>query len=173
MDGRSISRNEDDQDQLLAWLHNRLVKYADKMMRYATRLDHGKDEEGEQAGNVLAQLLAAPLESDPEVRRLLVEESESLMQRARKSYSQATVYLLLLVRLHGDVAGLARHFRIGAATLLQRIRRLALLVRIQPSLFDGIECIDPEFQPLPGRTLKRAATSRPEVNQAGFWSLTA
>lgn len=58
--------NEDDQDMLFAWMHNRFVKYAEKAVRFAVKLDRDWDDEsGESMGAALARLLTAPLDSDP------------------------------------------------------------------------------------------------------------
>lgn len=161
--------DEDDQHILLAWLHNRLVKYADKTVRYATRLDRGRDEESERAGNTLARLLTAPLESDPETRRLLMEEREALIGHVQQSYSQAAAYFLLLIRVDGDLADLAAMLWIGVATLRRRLKGLALLARIQATLFDGIERIDPALEPWRRARVLRTAIPATDVAQASFW----
>lgn len=59
--------DQDDQDQLFARLYLRLVKYADKTIRYAVRLDYGSsDDDSEHLGATLARLLTAPIDTDPQ-----------------------------------------------------------------------------------------------------------
>lgn len=165
--------DQDDQDMLLAWLHNRLVKFAEKTVRYAARLDHGKDDDTERAGNTLARLLTAPIDSDPQVQRQLLDERDALIEHVRQSYSQAAAYMLLLIRLEGDLEDLAALLWIGIATLRERMKRLALLARVQSTLFDGIERLDPTMEPwrrLPApRRLHHAAGPL----QPAFWPMPA
>ncbi len=43
--------DQDDQNTLLAWMHNRFVRYAEKALRYAIKLDRNWDNDnGEQTG---------------------------------------------------------------------------------------------------------------------------
>ena len=140
----------DDQEQVLAWLYKRFVDYADKRMHYAARLDDdSEDEEGSSVGSVLARLLAAPEASDPLILLQTTEEQKDYLAMVRSRYSQATAYVLLLLRLGRDE--LAAYLLIGRATLANRIRRAADWFGVQPSMFDGIEVIDEDFMPAPGR----------------------
>lgn len=161
--------NQDEQDMLLAWLHNRLVKFAEKTVRYAARLDHGQDDDAEHAGNTLARLLTAPLDSDPQVQRQLLDDRDVLIDHVQKSYSQAAAYMLLLIKAEGDLKHLAGLLWIGIGTLRVRMKRLALLARVQSTLFDGVERLDPAMTPwrcAPG--LRRAARGD-EPLQPAFW----
>ena len=77
--------DEEDQDTLLAWMHNRFVKYADKTVRNAIKLDRDWDnEEGERAGATLARLLTAPLDSDPQMRLQLHEERQDITSEIQR-----------------------------------------------------------------------------------------
>jgi hypothetical protein len=83
--------SQDDQDALMAWLYARFVKYAEKADRFAVKLDRDWDsDEGERTGEVLARLLTAPVDSDPQVRNQAHESSEELLGLVRLSYAQAT-----------------------------------------------------------------------------------
>lgn len=138
--------DEDDQDTLFAWMHNRFVKYADKAVRFAVKLDRDwEDESGESMGSALARLLTGPLDSDPQVRRQLHEERDDLLAIVRYSYSEAAAYLLLLMRLDWHMEDLAALLWISVGAARQRLRVSGLRARVQPSLFDGIETIDPDF----------------------------
>jgi len=141
-------RDQDDQDTLFGWMHNRFVKYANKAVRYAVRLDRNWDaEENEQAGNALARLLTAPPNSDPQVRQQAHDSSNELLEVIRRSYTQAAAYVFLLIRVDWDWADLAGQLWVGEVTLRHRVKTAGLLARVQPSVFDGIASIDPEFEP--------------------------
>ncbi|MBT2748644.1 MULTISPECIES: hypothetical protein [unclassified Lysobacter] len=139
--------NPDDQDTLLAWLHSRLVKYANKVVRFAVKLGNGDDEDRETLGAMLTRMLSAPIESDPQMRLLAAEGRNELLAKIQRSYSQAAAYALLLVRLDWDFEGLAALLWIQTATVKDRIKRIGLIARVQSSLFDGIEEIEPAFIP--------------------------
>lgn len=153
--------DEDDQDQLLAWLYQDLVKWADTKIRYAVKLDQSADDDDhDRTGAMLARTLTAPLETDPQVLQGMVEEQADFRTRVLKSYSQAAAYALLLLRVQGSIADLATLLYTTRSTVLKRMRRAGLLALRQPTLFDGVSQIDPGFEPwqkrnLPGR--KRAA----------------
>ena len=138
--------DEDDQDTLFAWMHNRFVKYAEKAVRYAIRLDRDWDnEDGERAGATLARLLTAPLQSDPQVAQQAHEEQHELFSIVRHSYSEAAAYVLLLIRVDWHIEDLAALLWVGLSALRQRLKKAGLLARVQPSLFDGIDVIDSDF----------------------------
>lgn len=140
--------NKGDQDTLLAWLYNRLVAFAHKVVRYAARMDKGWDaEDGERMGEALARMLTAPAHSDPQLRQQAHDEAAELLLMVRGSYSQAAAYMVLLIRLEWDFAELASKLWIGVPTLRDRVRESGVQVRVQPSLFDGAEHIPEDFEP--------------------------
>jgi len=165
--------DQDDQDMLLARLYNRLVKFAEKTVRYAARLDHGKDDDAERTGNTLARLLTAPLDSDPQVRRQLLEERHVLIEHVQQSYSQAAAYMLLLIRAEGDLKDLAVLLWIGVGTLRERMKRVALLARVQSTLFDGIERLDPAMEAWRRPPALRRAHHAAGPLQPAFWPTPA
>jgi hypothetical protein len=141
-------RSQDDQDTLLAWLYARFVRYAEKAVRFAVKLDRNWDnEDGERAGEALARLLTAPVDSDPQIRQQALEAPDEFLGVVRLSYSQAAAYVLLLVRVDWDFAELAGCLWVTAATLRDRVKAAGLLARIQPSLWDGVEEISADFEP--------------------------
>jgi len=154
--------NEDDQDMLFAWMHNRFVKYAEKALRFAVRLDRNWDsEDGESMGAALARLLTAPLDSDPQMRQQIHDEQQELVEIVRHSYSEAAAYILLLIRVDWYLDDLASLLWIGVDALRRRLKASGLCARVQPSLFDGREVIDPEFVP------SRLGRSNRRSRQAG------
>lgn len=143
-----------DQEQVLAWLHNRLVKYADKQLRYAVRLDKDWDnEDAEFTIHSMARLLAAPETFDPAVLLLRRETGPDPLALTRHSYSQASAYVILLCRFDWDAGALADHLHIMAKTLLARLRWFGAWTRWQASLFDGLQAIALDFEPTKARAL--------------------
>lgn len=150
-------------------MHNRFVKYADKAVRFAVKLDRDwEDESGESMGSALARLLTGPLGSDPQVRRQLHEEREDLLAIFRYSYSEAAAYLLLLMRLDWHMEDLAALLWISVGAARQRLRVSGLRARVQPSLFDGIETIDPDFIAWRRARAARRAVDTAEATQLAF-----
>lgn len=138
-----------DQQTLLARLYNRLVKYAEKHIRYAVKLDTDWDREESTAfGAVLARLLTAPTTADPLVQLQQRQDSKEVAVAVQRSYSQASAYVILLTRFEWEAKELADHLRISVTTLKLRLKRSGVTVKVQPSLFDGIEIICPDFLPL-------------------------
>lgn len=165
-------RDEDDQDTVLAWLHNRFVKYAEKAIRHAIRLDRDWDsEDTEQTGAALARLLTAPVDSDPQIRHQALNEQDDLIAVVRKSYSEAAAYVLLLVRVDWHLPDLAELLAIGRDALKHRLRTVGLRARVQPTLFDGIDQIDPDFQPRRRvRWIKCGVGTAQTSSQATLWT---
>lgn len=140
--------NPDHQDKLLAWMYARFVKFADKTVRYATKLDRGWDDDSEQtAGKAIASLLSGPESDDPLVRELIENQAAELMERVRASYSQAAAYVILLARVEWDVGDLADLLWVCRETARRRLERAARHAAIQPSCFDGVEAIPEDFAP--------------------------
>jgi len=140
--------DSDDRDEVLAWLFTRFVKHAPRTLRFATRLDASNDDDAEATGSALARLLTAPVESDPQFRQQIQDESKEILEAARRSYSQAAAYVVLLIRVDWHLSDLADLLRVGVSALRARMKACGLLARVQPTLFDGVELIDEAFEPL-------------------------
>lgn len=148
-----------DQELVLRWLNAKFVRYADKTMRYSVKLDEGWDDDGEEysEGARLASVLAAPESEDPLTRHVMVEDHQEQIEAVAASYSEASAYTLLLMEWGWDFKGLADHLLLGRTrTLRSRVARAADKKLWQPSLFDGIERIDPKFKPTQSKGTKRA-----------------
>lgn len=149
-----------DQEQVLAWLHNELVRYAEKHIRYAIKLDKDWDkEEPDAAIYALARLLTAPEEFDPAIHLELTQNGHDPLALIRHSYSQASAYFVLLDRFDWSVQDLAEHLRVADGTLKDRIKWFGGWIKHQPSLFDCIQSIDLDFNP----TLARRYAPRVSV----------
>lgn len=140
--------NVDDQETVLAWLFNELVRFADKQTRYAVRLDKDWDQEDAGAAvEALSRFLIAPEAFDPAVAHELEDGRQERMTVVKHSYSQAAAYLILLERFTWDMDGLADHLNVVAGTLQNRIQQCAAWIRQQPSLFDRVCVIELNFVP--------------------------
>lgn len=154
--------NAHDQEIVLAWLFNELVRFADKQTRYAVRLDKDWDQEDAGAAvEALSRFLVAPEAFDPAVAHELKQEREGRLAVIKHSYSQAAAYLILLERFTWDLEDLADHLKVVTGTLRSRIQHCAVWVRCQPSLFDRLCVIERDFAPL----LARRALSQPSFNE--------
>ena len=164
--------DQNDQDTLLAWMHNRFVKFAEKAVRYAIKLDRNWDrDDGEQTGAALARLLTAPLDTDPQVRQQALEDKEDLIAAIQHSYSEAAAYVLLLVRVDWHLEDLAELLEVGQGALKQRLRASGLRARVQPTLFDGVDKIDPGFEPRRRlRWIGRMGQGTESFPQAVLWA---
>ncbi len=137
-----------DQELLLRWLHCRLVRYADKSVRFAVKLDKDWDRQDSEAVlNPLARMLAAPAGSDPLVLLLDAEREADRLAVVAHSYSQASAYLILLHRFDWDFDDLSGHLQLTPDTVRHKVARCGVHMRQQPSLFDGIESIARDFAP--------------------------
>ena len=147
--------NADDQQLVLSWLQCKLVRFAEKSIRFAVKLDKDWDnEDSESATNALARLLTAPEQFDPLVRMQAEEELFDPLALTRHSYSQASAYVILLDRFDWDLQALADHLRLIAATVRHKVVTSGAHMKMQPSLFDRIHAIESNFTP---RIVCRAA----------------
>ncbi|MDG0857494.1 hypothetical protein [Roseateles puraquae] len=163
-----------DQEQVLAWLHNELVKYADKRLRYAVKLDKDWDkEDADSAVHAMARLLTAPETFDPAISLLRREDEPDPLALTQHSYSQASAYVILLCRFEWDAEELALHLRIVVHTLMARLRWFGAWTRWQASLFDGLQTIALDFEPTKAREFAHrvAEPVRPESQVA--WQFAA
>lgn len=147
--------NADDQRLVLSWLHGKLVRFVEKCVRFAVKLDKDWDnEDADSAANALARLLTAPEQFDPLVRMQADEERFDPLALTRHSYSQASAYVILLHRFDWDLQVLADHLRLVAATVRHKVVASGAHMKTQPSLFDRIQSIESNFTP---RIVHRAA----------------
>ncbi len=140
--------NVEHQEHLLAKMYVRFVKYADKTVRFAMKLDRGWDEpEEESVGAAMANSLASPETDNPLTRAVLEDQATEFMEVVRASYSQAAAYVILLGRVEWDLGDLADLLWVGRQTVRRRLGRVTGLVAVQPSCFDGVEVIPEDFEP--------------------------
>lgn len=142
----------EEQEELLKRLYNRCVRHKETKLRKAISIhryegDDDRDklphEPVSPRGNPLDQLIAA-------------EDASQRDPHKYFGYSQASAYVFLIVRF-GSVPRLAEYLAISNSAVRQRFYRAREDLRLQPSLFDLTERLNPDFDPRPGI---RYATSR-------------
>ena len=149
-------RDAADQEALLGRLYAQLVKWPGVSVRHAWSLDEGPSDE-EDHRPTLASMLRAAHDSDPEFRQVLREERLAFLEVVRASYSQAAAYMLLLIRVEWELRDLASLLWISVETLRNRMALCAELAGIQPTLFDGVDQIDLDFEPTRRMRASRSA----------------
>lgn len=113
-------------------------------------LDYGSHADSEKPA--LLWFLAAPEDSDPLVRlEELGEEQIDWIALASAEYSQLAAYLILFLRFDWDRAKVADCLHISIVVLRWRLMAADDWARRQPSLFDGVDCIDRDFTPSSSR----------------------
>ncbi len=158
--GRAVDfADVDDQETILSWLYRELVTFAEKAVRFAIRLDKDWDSE-DSPGSLLDRLFTAPEHFDPMTRMLDEQAQRDVIEALQASYSQATAYVILLDRFDWEMAALAEHLRVVLTTLRGRIAWSCRHMKMQPSLFDRVQAVAPDFQPARARLL---ATRSPSI----------
>jgi len=105
----STSSTPDDQQLVLSWLQCKLVRFAEKSIRFAVKLDKDWDnEDSESATNALARLLTAPEQFDPLVRMQAEEERFDPLALTRHSLLAGLRLRHLAGSIRLGLAGLGR-----------------------------------------------------------------
>ena len=161
--------NGDDRRSILARLHNKLIRFAEKNIRFAVRLDKDWDsEDSDYAVNRLARLLTAPEEFDPLVRMQADEDQPSALLLIKHSYSQASAYVILLDRFDWEQKVLAQYLNLAVSALRRRMITSGTHMKYQPSLFDRVQSIEHGFVPMVARRAVRDSFPALEVQQLGW-----
>ncbi|MCT9074243.1 sigma-70 family RNA polymerase sigma factor [Cupriavidus gilardii] len=152
-----LSRNRDPrpdpadrafQQQILARLFNRFVKFADKRLRFAVRLDEQiEDDNGGTHENWFAATLTAPEANEPyrmlETYEQLNQQDKTVLAR----FAEAVAYLRVFANMPNDLTSIANHLAISTGTLRKRLKYAERTMALQPSLFDGVTQIEENFMP--------------------------
>jgi len=139
----------EDQDSIFSFVYSSLRRQKDWQLHFADSLDF---DDGE--GLRLSERLS---DKRPDEALERAESYDVLASR----YSEAFAYTIALSNFQSEYALLANHLAIAVSTLRARIRRLNEKAGRQPSLFDGKQCMDENFVPLPGRPVWRHAPTPP------------
>ena len=136
-----------DKDWLCKRLYFKFVKRIDYKLKHAHRID----QELENAdGSSWINELPAKETSDPLQCALFEESNREIEQLLADSYSEAKAYVITFDHFNQDKTDLSTFFNITRSTLNNRVNRALLHVRLQPSIFDGVDKIDKSFFPLSG-----------------------
>lgn len=161
--------NPIDQEHILARLYNKLIRFAEKHIRFAIRLDKGWESENpDSTADNLSRLLSAPESFDPAIQVVADQEVPLWLDFVRQSYSQASAYVILLNRFNWELGTLADFLKLLPATLEKRMVASGIHVRHQPSLFDRIEVINQDFSPKVGYRTIRSLVAPPETEQLAW-----
>lgn len=161
--------NGDDRRSILARLYNKLIRFAEKNVRFAVRLD--KDwgsEDSDSAVNRLARLLTAPEDFDPLIRMQADEDQPSALQLIKYSYSQASAYVILLDRFDWEQEMLAGYLNLAVSSLRRRMIASGTHMKYQPSLFDRIQSVEHDFVPMVARSATCRSYPVLEIQQIGW-----
>lgn len=147
-----------DRNELLKWTYARLVKFADKSLRFAVSLDENPEDERPTQATIIARGIKAHESSDPAVLLERDEAEREAEQALLARYSELVAYVLLFRRFDTRTR-LATFLRITSWTLRYRVHR-AERRSAHASLFDGVEQIEPDFLPTIARGRNASAGSR-------------
>jgi len=142
------------QDRLLDAIRKHWNRIRGKLPRFLSLDEPIGGEDSSEATYV--DYVPAEAGSDPIETILSKERSEEsrsqFLEICRKSFSQFSAYLLLFLRDEGDDQPIANELGITRTTLKQRLKRLLWSYENQPSLFDGIAQVMPDFLPMRPKT---------------------
>lgn len=150
--GRPIDFDDPhDQNQVLGWVFNEFVKYCDKTIRSAVKLDKYWEDDGEDSKAFVFESMLADDNADPFSQLQAAEQVDEFWDGVLQSYSQLTAYIILLDRVGGARKDLAKYLGLLLNTLRGRLQRAKAHALRQPSLFDGVQKIGLDFLPLIAR----------------------
>lgn len=155
-----------DQDYILGALFNEYVKWGNPRRPFAFSLDREYENDDSDHGATWVNRLAAIETSDPlvllELRESLADDEHALAS----SYSQAAAWLIVFAHFDHDRRRICAWLLMADSTLHGRVRRALDTVRVQASLFDGVEAIPDDFMPMRGRGWVRHVGLAPTAQQA-------
>lgn len=138
--------NPEEQDLVLGWIYNVVVRRGEKNVRYAVRLDKDWDSDDAVSSETrLAILLESNGSFDQAGLMDSEERQEELLEIVGHSYSQFSAYMILLDRFKWDMLAVAEHLKLLATTVARRMQAYREHTRYQPSLFDRIQTIERDF----------------------------
>ena len=129
-DGRPLDLSDmDSQRRLLSYLFQHLVRYTEKKVRNAVRLDHApKGSEHDGDAHPLAYLLVSNDGRDP-LGELLEQEADSALESGLCAHgSLAAAYVYLLRRFRNNMSAVADHLRIARSYAYRRCANARWLV---------------------------------------------
>ncbi|RQT21788.1 hypothetical protein [Burkholderia contaminans] len=144
--------DENLRDMIVARLQRQFGKFVNRKERFALRIDRDDiDDDGDLLPSAVGARLSAPEKYEPLVALEMREDASAAARAISGRFSEAIAYLRTFERFDGDAVRMATYLAIGPQTLNRRVARASRVEETQPSMFDGIEVIPPEFMPLTGR----------------------
>lgn len=149
------------QQLVIARLYQHLVRYTERNVRFAVRLDHSPSGEDGEA-HPLARMLAADESSNPLVKLAQEQERSEAEGHAHVSpwHSLAGAYVHLLQRFDNSMAALADHLLISISYCYRRCAHARTLAVHQWPLPPRAMQVGTEFVPRAWRQFK---LQRPQV----------
>ena len=143
-----------DQEQVLAYLYQKLVRYEERTVRFAVRLDKSEDDESRDFVHPLVRALASDGGRDP--LAMLVEREIQQTSRAEQRNCLATAYVRLLRHFDNRMLSVADHLLISLAHAYRCCKKARLLASNQSPL-PG-KPVAKSFLPGPWRTFRLCRT---------------
>lgn len=142
--------SSDDHQVVLSWMYMEFVTKRHSVNRYAVHLDQEHDIGDGDAVRLLDRL-AADDAANPLMRLILLEDAVDAEELLAASYSQAAAYVAVFYCFRYDREKICAYLVVSDGALMARVRFAIRTVRMQSSLFDGVETIDESFMPMRGR----------------------
>ncbi|NYT66836.1 hypothetical protein H0A58_12790 [Alcaligenaceae bacterium] len=142
-------------DKLFAYLYQKLVKYADKKVRFGVRLDHwdyGNNQEADT--HPLLNKLAAAENSQPLEALLAQEASAEHLLEPEPHETRASAYLYLLRLYNNCMKDVANHLMISLSYCYYRFNEALEMVSKQQSFPDTAGRPVSSFVPGPWRSFR-------------------
>lgn len=148
--------NREYQNLLLSYLYQHLVRYTERNVRYAVRLDHAprNDNQQEDAPHPLTYMLASDDNQDP--LTALIEREAALPWDMELDCHQslAGAYVRLLRHFNNKMPDVANHLLISISYSYKRCAHARMLAAHQQSIPLMSAVIDGEFLPRAWRRFK-------------------
>ncbi len=145
-----------DQDQVLAYVYQKLIRYEERTVRFAVRLDKSKDDENGDFVHPIARTLVSDGGRDP--LAIVVEREMQKTTRVELRYCLATAYVRLLQHFDNRMLLVADHLLISLAHAYRCCKKARLLASTQ-SPMPG-KTMAESFLPGPWRTFRLSRTPK-------------
>jgi len=112
-----------DQNLLISYVYQHLVRYTETQVRYAVRLDHWTSADGDDIPHPLMNKLVSGEDSDPLAQLLRKEDAAQPSGDVNPRASQAGAYILLLRHFDNRMDEVASHLLISLSWCYRRCAR--------------------------------------------------
>lgn len=122
------------QDLLLSHLYQHLVRYSERNVRHAIRLDHGSDDDDRDSRHPLLNLLVSDEGNDPLSHLIAAEERRMSWSSANELHSLASAYLELLENFSYRMRSVANYLLISTSHAYRCCGKARLFTTYQQAL---------------------------------------